>query len=82
MHPDTEMTTTTIERVPLNGVDTPTLFATLDAVKAQPEIAKFQFRAKNRWVSGTHNLSSMHAFFGAGQELEHRRETVIDADHP
>ena len=36
MHPDTEMTTTTIERVPLNGVDTSTLFATLDAVKAHP----------------------------------------------
>ena len=76
------MTTITTERLPLNGVDTPTLFATLDAVKAQPDIAKFQFRAKNRWVSGTHNRSSMHGFFGAGQEMEHRHETVIDADHP
>jgi uncharacterized OsmC-like protein len=76
------MTTATTERAPLNGVDTPTLFATLDAVKGQPEIAKFQFRAKNRWVSGTHNRSSMHGFFGAGQELEHRTETVIEADHP
>ena len=76
------MTTATTERLPLNGVDTPTLFATLDAVKAQPDIAKFQFRAKNRWVSGTHNRSSMYGFFGAGQEMEHRHETVIDADHP
>ena len=33
-----------------NGVDTATLFATLDAVKGQPEIAKFQFRATNTWV--------------------------------
>jgi uncharacterized OsmC-like protein len=24
----------------------------------------------------------MHGFFGAGQEMEHRHETVIDADHP
>jgi len=30
-----------------NGVDTATLFATLDAVKAQPAAAKFQFRASN-----------------------------------
>ena len=30
-----------------NGVDTATLFATLDAVKGQTEIAKFQFRATN-----------------------------------
>lgn len=74
--------TTTTERTPLNGVDTPTLFATLDAVKGQPDIAKFQFRATNRWVSGTHNRSTMHGFFGAGQEMEHNRPTVVDADHP
>ena len=31
--------------VPLNGVDTPNLFATINAVKGAPELAKFQFRA-------------------------------------
>ena len=31
-------------------MDTPTLFATLDAVEAKPELAKFQFRARNTWV--------------------------------
>ncbi len=30
----------------INGVDTKTLFATIDAVKAQPELAKFQFRGE------------------------------------
>jgi uncharacterized OsmC-like protein len=74
--------TTTTERLPLNGVDTPTLFATLDTVKSQPDIAKFQFRATNRWVKGTHNRTSMRSFYGAGQELEHKHETTIDADHP
>ncbi len=74
--------TITTERLPLNGVDTPTLFATLDAVKAQPDLAAFQFRASNKWVKGTHNRSSLHSFYGAGQELEHKHETVIDADHP
>jgi hypothetical protein len=29
------------ERTPLNGVDTPTLFATINAVKGMPELAKF-----------------------------------------
>ncbi len=41
-----------------NGVDTATLFATLDAVKGHPEIAKFRFRASNTWLSGTHNRST------------------------
>lgn len=65
-----------------NGVDTATLFATLDAVAADKEIAKFQFRASNTWVSGTHNRSTIHGFYGAMQEMEHREPRTFDADHP
>jgi uncharacterized OsmC-like protein len=72
----------TIDTPGRNGVDTATLFATLDAVKADPEIAKFQFRATNRWVSGTHSRSTIHGFYGAGQELTHRQASTFDADHP
>ncbi len=76
------MTQVTTDRTLRNGVDTATLFATLNAVKAQPEIAAFQFRAHNRWVSGTHSQGRFSDFYGAGQEMRHRDETVIDADHP
>ena len=48
----------------LNGVDVPTLYATLDAVKGQPEIAAFQFRASNTWLAGTHSRSTVHGYFG------------------
>ena len=65
-----------------NGVDTATLFATLDAVKGQNDIAKFQFRASNTWVSGTHSRSTISGFYGAGQEMTHTHDTVLDADHP
>jgi len=65
-----------------NGVDTATLFATLDAVKGQNEIAKFQFRAQNNWVSGTHSRSTISGFYGATQEMAHKHETVLDSDHP
>jgi hypothetical protein len=47
------MSNTATEAPRRNGVDVATLFATLDAVKGQPEIAKFQFRASNTWLSGT-----------------------------
>jgi uncharacterized OsmC-like protein len=67
---------------PMNGIDTPTLFATLDAVKAQPELARFQWRATNRWQLGTHSRTSIQAFSGAGDERMHQREFVFDADHP
>ena len=65
-----------------NGVDTATLFATLDAVKGDTDIAKFQVRATNRWVSGTHNRSTIHGFHGAKQEMTHREPFTFDADHP
>ena len=75
--------TATVQRPPRNGVDVPTLFATLDAVKGAPEIARFQFRASNEWVSGTHNRSTIHGFYGAGQEDTSRAEPfAYDADHP
>jgi uncharacterized OsmC-like protein len=74
--------TTTTESPRTNGVDTATLFATLDAVKGTPEIAKFQFRAENTWLGGTHSRTSFSGFHGAMQELEHRHVTEVEADHP
>lgn len=65
-----------------NGVDTAALFATLDAVRAQPALAKFQFRATTEWRSGTHNATTISAFHGAGGEQQHQRSFVIEADHP
>ena len=77
------MTATTVQRPPRNGVDVPTLFATLDAVKGSPQIAQFQFRATNEWISGTHNRSTIQGFYGAGQEDTTRTEPFrYDADHP
>jgi uncharacterized OsmC-like protein len=66
----------------INGVNLTNLFATLDVVKAQPPAAKFQFRASNEWLSGTHSRSTMGGFFGAGQEHEHKAVYAYDADHP
>ena len=68
--------------VPLNGVNTPTLLATINAVGGQPELAKFQFRASSRWVSGTHSQSVMHGFSGAGGEHQHIAAYKADGDHP
>ncbi|WP_242342048.1 OsmC family protein [Anaeromyxobacter terrae] len=68
--------------VPMNGVDTPTLFATIGAVKGQPELGSFQFRATNRWQQGTHSRTRIEGFSGAGGEHAHAREFSYDADHP
>ena len=74
--------TTTTDNPLRNGVDTAALFATIDAVKGDPEIAKFRFRATNSWVSGTHNQSTIYGFHGAKQEMLHQATWTFDADHP
>jgi len=66
-----------------NGVDTGRMFATLDLIKAQPELAKFQFRATNRWLGGAHNRSTIKDFYAAGGEDTSRGEEFeIDAGEP
>jgi len=66
-----------------NGVDTETMFATLDAIKATPEIARFQFRVHNHWIDGSHNRSTIQGFYGAGQEDTSRAAAfTIDAGEP
>jgi len=77
-----EVRVTTTKPSVRNGVDTAALFATLDAVKASPELARFRFRASNTWVSGTHNRSRIEGFFGTGQDLAHEQTWTLDADHP
>jgi uncharacterized OsmC-like protein len=67
-------------RGPLNGVDVPTLFATIDAVDGARELAKFQFRATNKWETGTYSRTTIQSFYGAGQDHEHVESFTVDAD--
>ena len=76
-------TTITATRTVRNGVDTATMFATLDAIKAQPEIAKFRFRARNKWLGGAHNRSTIKDFYAACDEDATRTEAfTLDAGEP
>jgi len=76
------MSTTTTEQPHTNGVDVSTLLATREAVRGNPPIAKFQFRASNRWVRGEHSVSTYDGFHGVGQEMAHRQRTEVVSDHP
>jgi len=82
---DTSTDTTSTAMSPeahLNGVDIPSLFATIGVVRDQPALAQFQFRASSTWLNGTHSRSSIEGFSGAGGEQHHHRTFSFDADHP
>ena len=69
--------------IPRNGVNTPAVVETIFGVVAnQPELAKFQFRASNQWMTGTHSRTTMKGFFGASGEQSHHEEFTADGDHP
>lgn len=66
-----------------NGIDTTALFGTLDAIKARPDLAEFQFRVSNRWLDGAHNRSTIKHFHGAGQEDTSRTQAfALEAGEP
>ncbi|UGS35214.1 OsmC family protein [Capillimicrobium parvum] len=66
-----------------NGVDTEQMFGTLDLLKQQPELAKFTFRARNRWIDGAHNRSTIQGFYAAGGEDTSREAAfAVDAGEP
>ena len=58
----------------LNGLNMEQLFETIDAVKADPSLAQFEFRAKNKWINGGENRSTIQGFYGVGAEDESRQE--------
>jgi uncharacterized OsmC-like protein len=80
--PEVMTPATRAPRVPRHGVNTPALFATINVVKETPALAKFQFRATNRWISGTYSESRIESFSGAGGEHTHLTDFRYGADHP
>ena len=80
--PDVLAPTARAPRGPRNGVNTPALLATINAVRETPALAKFQFRATNRWVGGTCSETTIESFSGAGGEHKHAADFRYQADHP
>lgn len=66
-----------------NGVNVDQLVETIGHIQQQPELAKFEFRAKNNWIDGGHCVTSVKSFYGAGQEDSSRKDTfTMECDHP
>ncbi len=73
---------TTTETPVDNGVDIDFLRGAREALTAEPAGAKFQWRATNKWVRGTHSQSRVNGFFGLGEEHDRGREFTFEGDHP
>ena len=61
----------------LNGLNTEQMVETIEAIKGNPQIAQFVFRAKNEWLNGGENRSTIKEFYGALKEDDSREEPFV-----
>ena len=66
----------------VNGVNVSKLFGTVEAIKGNPEIAKFNFKAKGKWINGGHNRTTINEFYGACQNFQRSQPFVFEKDEP
>ncbi len=60
-----------------NGLNLEQMHQTIAALKNDPSLAKFEFRARNQWINGGENRSTIKDFYGAGGEDESRSEPFV-----
>jgi uncharacterized OsmC-like protein len=66
----------------VNGVNVSKLFETVGVIKEKPDIAKFNFKAKGRWINGGHNRTTINEFYGACQNFKRSESFVFEKDEP
>lgn len=66
----------------VNGLDVIRLHDTIKMLRENPELAKFKFRAHNKWIDGTHLQNTIYDFYGASQEMAHKESFTLHGDEP
>ncbi len=66
----------------VNGVNVTNLFEAINAITDNPNISKFNFRAKGQWINGGHNQTTINEFDGACQTHTRNQPFVFDKDEP
>jgi uncharacterized OsmC-like protein len=73
----------TATQTSVNGVDVNKLGSTIDAIKGNANLARFQFRASTEWVDGGRSRTSIDQFYGAGGEDASRTTPfILEGDEP
>jgi uncharacterized OsmC-like protein len=66
-----------------NGVNVDQLMQTVKAIKENPDLARFNFRATAKWMGGGRSQTTIKGFYGAGQEDTSRAKPfVLEGDEP
>jgi uncharacterized OsmC-like protein len=66
----------------VNGVSVTNLFGAINAITDNPNISKFNFRARGKWIDGGHNQTTINDFDGACQTHTRSQPFVFQKDEP
>jgi uncharacterized OsmC-like protein len=66
----------------VNGIHMETLQGTVNAIEQDPDLGQCKFRARNKWLGGNHNSTTITGFYGAKQEILHKQQFELHADEP
>ncbi|MGD2136972.1 MAG: OsmC family protein [Gammaproteobacteria bacterium] len=66
----------------VNGIHMETLRGTVQAIEQDPGLGRCRFRARNAWLGGNHNCTTITGFYGARQEIAHQQQFELHADEP
>lgn len=76
------MNTQQIQKNIVNGVDVSKLTQTIDVLTEKPDLAQFHFCARNSWINGGKNRTTINAFYGAGKTHVRSKPFVFTKDEP
>lgn len=72
-----------VENVVLNGIDVTEYEEIVKAVEEQPDLGRFEFRARNIWDDGGYSRTQIKGFYGAGEEQgAQTRSFEVGVDEP
>jgi uncharacterized OsmC-like protein len=64
----------------VNGVNVDQLVATVNAIKANPSLARFTFRAHTEWAGGGHSRTKIQGFYA--EDTSRARPFILEGDEP
>lgn len=67
-------------RTSVNGIDVGVLQETVRAMQSDPELGRCVFRARNYWLEGTRNRTTIDSYYAAKEEFAHRQPFDLHSD--
>lgn len=71
-----------VQQTMINGLASGDLKDCIDSVTQSPELGKYTFKAKNKWVNGAHCKTEICQFEASGNEVTRDKTHVMEGDEP